>query len=259
MVQLHDMNKRSLNFRRIFFSFLVVGVALGFASILSAAWTGPISAPPDGNVSSPVNVGGFSQIKEGSLGVNALAVFGNQILSGTDLYLNFGATAAASGYGFRDNGGVMEFKDSDGTWTAFKNLSDGIGDETVTLYNGAHTSADCSSAGGTLKSIGEEDYLCEFSGTSCISGWTQLDNWTSTAPSVCSSSCNGTGSYPDKQDSCSTNSHAFSNTAQETCSYNDYTSEWQSENEDGSGTGYKCTTYSNANTCYAQLQTIGCY
>jgi hypothetical protein len=31
-------------------------------------------------------------------------------------YLNFGATAGSSGYGMRDNGGTIEFKDSGGSW-----------------------------------------------------------------------------------------------------------------------------------------------
>jgi len=34
-------------------------------------------------------------------------------------YINFGTTSGSSGYGFRDNGGTMEFKNSAGSWTAF--------------------------------------------------------------------------------------------------------------------------------------------
>lgn len=40
-------------------------------------------------------------------------------LRGTDNYINFGLTPGASGYGFRDNAGVMEFKDAGGAWAAF--------------------------------------------------------------------------------------------------------------------------------------------
>ncbi len=32
-------------------------------------------------------------------------------------YLNYGATEGATGYGFRDNGGVLEYKNSGGVWT----------------------------------------------------------------------------------------------------------------------------------------------
>ena len=40
-------------------------------------------------------------------------------LSGTNKYINFGTTFDASGYGFRDNNGTLEYKHSGGTWTAF--------------------------------------------------------------------------------------------------------------------------------------------
>jgi len=38
------------------------------------------------------------------------------LVSGASRYLNFGTTIGASGYGFRDNGGVMQFKNSGGSW-----------------------------------------------------------------------------------------------------------------------------------------------
>ncbi len=40
------------------------------------------------------------------------------LINGTDRYLNFNAISGNSGYGFRDNGGTMEFKNSGGSWTA---------------------------------------------------------------------------------------------------------------------------------------------
>lgn len=33
-------------------------------------------------------------------------------------YLNWGTTLGSSGYGFRDNAGAMEYKNSGGSWTA---------------------------------------------------------------------------------------------------------------------------------------------
>ena len=82
-----------------------------------SAWTGPSQTAPAGNVNAPINVGSTAQIKNGSLGVNSLAVYGNTILSGAGLYLNFGNTAGAGGYGIRDNGGTLEFKSTGGLWT----------------------------------------------------------------------------------------------------------------------------------------------
>lgn len=41
------------------------------------------------------------------------------LIKGTNKYLNFNTTVGSSGYGFRDNGGVMEFKSSGGSWVQF--------------------------------------------------------------------------------------------------------------------------------------------
>lgn len=41
----------------------------------------------------------------------------NVLIQGPNNYLNFGTFSGSSGYGFRDNGGVMEFKNSGGSWT----------------------------------------------------------------------------------------------------------------------------------------------
>ena len=92
---------------------------------LSFAWTAPTASPPGANVASPINVSSTAQLKNGTLGVNALGVFGNTILNGTNgdgtgngvnSYLNFGATAGQSGYGIRDNNGTLEFKSNSGSW-----------------------------------------------------------------------------------------------------------------------------------------------
>lgn len=40
-------------------------------------------------------------------------------IRGTDKYLNFGSVPGASGYGFRDNAGTLEFKNSGGSWAPF--------------------------------------------------------------------------------------------------------------------------------------------
>ncbi|MCX6781702.1 MAG: hypothetical protein NTW66_01070 [Candidatus Magasanikbacteria bacterium] len=55
-----------------------------------------------------------------------LDVNGSMILSGSNRYLNFGTTAGSSGYGFRDNSGVMQFKNVTGTWQDF-----GVGSSSV--------------------------------------------------------------------------------------------------------------------------------
>jgi len=41
------------------------------------------------------------------------------VLIGPSKYLNFGSTAGTNGYGFRDNAGTMEYKNSGGSWTTW--------------------------------------------------------------------------------------------------------------------------------------------
>lgn len=95
---------------------ILVGAILFTGLSIAIAWTGPASAPPNGNVAAPINTGTTNQVKDGGLSVDALAVFGNAILSGTSRYLNFGTTVGTSGYGIRDNAGTMQLKNSGGSW-----------------------------------------------------------------------------------------------------------------------------------------------
>lgn len=67
---------RPLNFALGF----LLGAIVFIGASLVLAWTGPTSAPPNFNVSAPINVGTTDQIKNAGLGINALAVFGNSIL-----------------------------------------------------------------------------------------------------------------------------------------------------------------------------------
>jgi hypothetical protein len=55
--------------------------------------------------------------------VSFLANVTTGILLPASDYINFGATAGTSGYGFRDNSGTVEFKNSGGAWTAFGGTS----------------------------------------------------------------------------------------------------------------------------------------
>src|SRR3989344_5711521 len=97
--------------------------ALAFlAPIAVFAWTGPTATAPKGNVPAQINVDSSDQVKNAGLGVNYLAVFGNILLSGVGNYLNFGSTAGTSGYGIRDNAGVLEYKNWGGTWGSLQSI-----------------------------------------------------------------------------------------------------------------------------------------
>lgn len=58
----------------------------------------------------------FSTITGGSqLAIHSEGISAN----GANKYMNFNTTFGASGYGFRDNGGVLEYKHSGGVWSPF--------------------------------------------------------------------------------------------------------------------------------------------
>lgn len=103
----------------------LLGAFLFIGASLVLAWTGPTNAPPNGNISPPINVGATDQVKNAGLAVNSLAVFGNAILSGASRYLNFGDTSGPSGYGIRDNAGTIELKNDGGSWAAAGGLPSG--------------------------------------------------------------------------------------------------------------------------------------
>jgi hypothetical protein len=102
------------------------------------------------------------------------------------------------------------------------------------LYNGVHTSANCTSANGTVVSIGSAS-LCRFTGANCPSGWGHLTHWTTTSAKTCQGVYGG--------DPCSTGSHAWANKAPETCTYTDI------------GGGDEIVYL----TCTANRTAIGCY
>jgi len=119
------LNKRyamCMQVRSIALGILIGGVVFSALSVV-IAWTGPASAPPNGNVAAPINIGTTDQVKSGGISVDALAVFGSAVLSGTSRYLNFGTTIGSTGYGFRDNVGMMEFKNSGGTWASISSAA----------------------------------------------------------------------------------------------------------------------------------------
>lgn len=57
------------------------------------------------------------------------------LIKGDDKYINFKSLVGITGYGFRDNNGVIEVKNSDGSWTPITPTSGNfvIGDGTLKL------------------------------------------------------------------------------------------------------------------------------
>jgi hypothetical protein len=63
-------------------SALAAALLILLGASTASAWTGPTASPPSANVSAPLNVGATAQVKNGNIGVNGLAVFGNTLLQG---------------------------------------------------------------------------------------------------------------------------------------------------------------------------------
>lgn len=163
---------------------LIIVAILACTVTLLTAWTGPSQAPPNGNVSAPINVGTTDQVKNAGLSVNALAIFGNALLSGTSRYLNWGTTPGSSGYGVRDNAGTMEVKDSTGAWNRFATttstgafnqvrFSDGTSQATAAGPGGisAVTTVACSSFGGCTLACPATYFRTGCSGTASWPGY----------------------------------------------------------------------------------------
>src|SRR3989344_8519338 len=121
----------TMQLRRFFSVAFIFFVCFGASVMIARAWTGPTATPPGSNVAAPLNVGTNAQFKGGGLaiGQTLLPVFtfeangsslinGALILYGTSRYLNFGANSGTAGYGFRDNAGVIEYKNSTGAWAS---------------------------------------------------------------------------------------------------------------------------------------------
>jgi len=93
-------------------SLLVTGFLIGATALsaIAGTWTAPGCTPPNCNVDAPVNVGGFTQIKTGLLGLSNLIVKGLMVTTEegtttTQTYITPGGIA----------GKVLTAIDSDGT------------------------------------------------------------------------------------------------------------------------------------------------
>lgn len=64
----------------------------------------------------------------------------NVLIASPNKYLNFGTFSGSSGYGFRDNGGIMEFKNNSGSWTAVGSGGGG-GSNTAAFFTATSTTA----------------------------------------------------------------------------------------------------------------------
>lgn len=128
-------------------------------------------------------------------------------------------------------------------WVCATISGGGGGGGTVALIGGTHDSDDCVAEGGSAYEIAA-GWICKIPTSTCPSGWSQHDNWSTTG----SKSCSGSGPCPA---SCTTGFHAFSDNAVETCVY-------LSSSAPGSPPLYQCKKVGPNATCTSTVSEVGC-
>ena len=122
--------KQYISFALGFAVALVIGVCLSYAL--------------------PVDAARENDVWVERLGTYVESVFdeGRDVLiNGSNKYLNFGTFSGSSGYGFRDNGGDIEWKDNGGSWSAISGISGGGGGDSVSIDGAGVTDPDFVSSG----------------------------------------------------------------------------------------------------------------
>ncbi len=86
----------------------------------------------------------------------------NVLINGANKYLNFGTVSGTTGYGFRDNNGVIEFKDSGGSWATVTQSGPTISATSPIFYNmGVISSQPASSTDSGYITTGAQDIIGE--------------------------------------------------------------------------------------------------
>ncbi len=249
--------------------FLILTIILTAAlsvNYLFAAWTGPTQAPPGGNTSTPVHVGSTNQVKDGGLSLDALSVFGGGYFQGDvgvgvvtpkqklDIEggIEVGNTTTETAGTIRWTGVDLEVYDG----SAWVSLTSEEAAPAVPAVDPNYT--DCINAGADWV---ESDGACYFPNTSCPSGWTPKENYSSSSGNFCdgrSGQCTH-GTYREDGTACSTGSHYRGNTTIETCGYAIQKAERRSTR--GQGKRYYCWPWPHwrtGATCTATQTEIGC-
>lgn len=154
-------------------------LALSFPVISSAARTDSLWDYPNGTT--------YMKPNGSAAGLDIL-------IFGSNRYLNFGALSGTSGYGIRDNAGVMEFKNSGGVWAGLGSGSGGGGSgggtfstttsQTAGIFiNYSNNNTDIVAVGGTSTSTAPFYFdpnalFAKIGGQMLVTGSTTLQNFT---------------------------------------------------------------------------------
>ena len=130
------------------------------------------------------------------------------------------------------------------------------------LINDVHTRGDCTEGGGVVAEIPGPDILCKFIAASCPSGWTQVDNWSTTQQARFGGSTTGNGACQRMgkfASGCTAAGHSFLNKPVASCCgfnvYGDVDPHWKDVCRGGCGPN---TDTSQCKCGSATIVEIGC-
>ncbi len=215
-----NKTNKKIHHRLIFWlGVVVIGAALGVVVQFTRAWVEPSANAPGGNIAAPINTGATPQTKVGNPAVTGVPadICVDPNGDGNKKCLSSGGSGGGGGiYQAVRQGGCPSCEPG---YHAVKCEQIGqfnIGVYYISYYATlcSYLGADsCSAAGGTLLQDGTTSF-CQFSGSSCPSGWSKYKNWTETTPVSCSGNQGGSPSCPPSPaNPKSTGSHSWSNYA----------------------------------------------
>lgn len=217
---------------------IALAIILSFGLSYAIAWTAPATTPPGGNVDAPINTGSTAQAKAGNLTVNSLDLNTGNITNAWNIVANSVSAGTVT---------------LTGTATVNDVYITSIGKYASELYpvplvGGLHTVSQCSSLGGSSVDIGGGNKVCKLAGASCPVGWTKYGNWSTTSNTNVSYVVkSGTrGNCRTYTATCSSFSHTWADTAQESVSCYTHYNDW-------------CGGTNSTITATATITETGCY
>ena len=146
-----------------------------------------------------------SEFKEGGQFYGNLTVSGSVGLE-SNAYINFGEKMYLKGYGFRDNNGTLQFKNSQGGWTTFGTAGNPAGESGQVQFNDANSfGADSNfSFNKTTDTLTVSNLTASLTklpdGTSLIAGGNNITIVTGSSGQITISSTGGGGGTPGGSD-----------------------------------------------------------
>jgi len=130
----------------------------------------------------------------------------------------------------------------------------GVPSEPTVLVNAVHTSEECVEAGGIPSQIENAEFLCKFQGSSCPSGWSQFQQWSTTNSAVCVGQVFGGGNNPcPGPGTCGVSGHPFANSGTGSCCAANHCK------IDDSVNGVECQFNCSTTCCNNNTVEIGCF